>query len=181
MGNLLKSLFENKGNVISEQVIESARQYGVDNTNLSRFFDALNQKDEITEDRSVEKLNVLIVQPTRNGHDDADIYTQFNRLSEDLYNNTQWDILLCKNVEDAAQQLLRRASKVENLVYLHHGGQWGFMPVEVLDGKNAKELLDLRNNFLIDRIIKSSKNGEMSKEEAAKKHSAICLRMETSY
>lgn len=168
MGNLLKSLFENKGNVISEQVIESARQYGVDNTNLSRFFDALNQKDEITEDRSVEKLNVLIVQPTRNGHDDADIYTQFNRLSEDLYNNTQWDILLCKNVEDAAQQLLRRASKVENLVYLHHGGQWGFMPVEVLDGKNAKELLDLRNNFLIDRIIKSSKNGEMSKEEAAK-------------
>jgi hypothetical protein len=124
--------------------------------------------DIAVDDIAVEKLNVLIVQPTRNGHDDPDIYTQFIKLSGDLYNNTQWDILLCKDVEDAAQQLSKRTSKLENLVYLHHGGQWGFMPVEILDGKNAKELLDLRNNFLIDRMIKNSTNGNMSKDEARK-------------
>ncbi len=46
MGNLLKSLFENKGNIANEQVIESAQKLGVDNTNLNRFFDALDKDTE---------------------------------------------------------------------------------------------------------------------------------------
>lgn len=46
MENLLKSLFENKGNVANEQVIESAHKIGIDNTNLNRFFDVLDENSE---------------------------------------------------------------------------------------------------------------------------------------
>jgi hypothetical protein len=46
MGNMLRSLFENKGNVISDQVVQLPQLSDVDNTDLNRFFDASKAPEE---------------------------------------------------------------------------------------------------------------------------------------
>lgn len=164
MGNFLRSLFENKGNVASDQVVAASQQFGVDNTNLNRFFEAFNSPEDGNE-AVVERPNVIVIQPTKNGGIDAAIQTQYDRMKNDLYGNVVWDILLCENIEDAAKQLSTRG-RVTNLVYLHHGSDWGLTPVTALRGDDAKTLLDLRENFLIERIKKDPNNKNLTTEKA---------------
>ena len=94
MGNLLKSLFENKGNVISEQVIDAQKQMGVDNTNLNRFFEAFNLKEEDADNPVAGRPNVILIQPKRNGNFEPAINTQYERIKNDLALNVHWDVLL---------------------------------------------------------------------------------------
>jgi hypothetical protein len=164
MGNFLRSLIENRGNVASDQVVAASQQFGVDNTNLNRIFEAFNSPEDSSE-AVVERPNVIVIQPTKNGGIDAAIQTQYDRMKNDLYGNVVWDILLCENIEDAAKQLSTRG-RVTNLVYLHHGSDWGLTPVTALRGDDAKTLLDLRENFLIERIKKDPNNKNLSTEKA---------------
>ena len=166
MGNLLKSLFENKGNVISEQVIDAQKQMGVDNTNLNRFFEAFNLKEEDADNPVAGRPNVILIQPKRNGNFEPAINTQYERIKNDLALNVHWDVLLCENIEDAATQL--EGKKFNNLVYLHHGSDWGLTPVEALRGLNAKTLLDSREKFLIEQIKTKSEKKDLTDEAAQK-------------
>ena len=166
MGNLLKSLFENKGNVISEQVIDAQKQMGVDNTNLNRFFDAFNLKEEDVDDTVAGRPNVIIIQPKRNGNFEPDINTQYERIKNDLALNVHWDVLLCENIEDAATQL--EGKKFDNLVYVHHGSDWGLTPVVALKGEGAKMLVELREKFLIAQVKAKSENKDLTDEAAQK-------------
>ncbi len=167
MGNLLRGLLQNFGDVANSQVVDITESYGIDNTDLNRFFGAFDDIDKYTDDDSVvEKTNVLMIQPATNGNDDILVYEQFTKMNEDLYDNKEWDIMLCKNVEDAASQLSQRKSKVDTLAYLHHGGQWGYMPAIALSGSVIKDLLTQRNDFLINNILKKSGDEKMTREVA---------------
>jgi hypothetical protein len=89
MGNMLRSLFENKGNVISDQVVQSPQLLDVDNTDLNRFFDASNAPQESNE-LVVERPNVIMIQPTKNGGIDEAIQKQYDRIKNDLYANAKY-------------------------------------------------------------------------------------------
>ena len=166
MGNFLKSLFENKGNVVSDQVVAASQQYGVDNTNLNRIFEAFNSPEDGSK-TVVQRPNVIVIQPTKNGGIDEAIQTQYNRIKNDLWDNVVWDVLLCKDIEDAAKQLASRG-RITNLVYLHHGSDWGLTPVTALRGDAAKTLLDARENFLIEKTKEKPDNKNLTTEEVKK-------------
>jgi hypothetical protein len=105
----------------------------------------------------VERANVLMVQVTKDGAADSPLQNQYDKLKNDLYDNKEWDILYCQNIHDAADKLSKR-NPIDNLVYLHHGSDWGYNPRKALAGRDVKELIAKRNQFLVDRILKEPNN-----------------------
>ncbi len=114
-----------------------------------------------------DRANVLIVQVTKNGRADSSLQNQYDKLKNDLYDNKEWDIYAAIDVESAAQLISNREGLVDNLVYLHHGSDWGYNPPFALQGDFVKETIEKRNDFLVSRIL-AQPNNNLSKEAAKK-------------
>ena len=176
MGNLLKSLFENKGNVISEQVIDAQKQMGVDNTDLNRIFNAYKQDaqsegtdpiifaDKSTIKDATEKISKLsdvkqkeIFEIMLKNTGTSFRFSSFNELSLNLMIRSAIikKIITIENEWDAdwsnpyANYPARRQPLSLPTEYWELAGIGGFKSIDGSDKKKAVELLFKKNQEMI--------------------------------